>query len=242
MGNIWKGNFYNKIVLSILLISSFNSYCQENIKIYINGIWNISGDDDSYLIYNDGKEYFISKKDKKIDDSTYNSYFIMDVDSSFRNGNYTDYYPLKKDDLFKKNSLSFKNDYLDIMIVFLAKEELKDDINDYSKIYLSLKKDKFNTIEINNGKQYPNIDFYNRTNTAPRIIYDFYKRIAKDRFFVINKKQSTIHKSINIPSSIYILKGDEIEILEEKDEWLRVRFYGKKIVEGWIKKSDVDKN
>jgi SH3-like domain-containing protein len=39
---------------------------------------------------------------------------------------------------------------------------------------------------------------------------------------------------------MYLIKGDEVEVLEEKGEWLKVRYYGKKIIEGWIKKSDVE--
>jgi SH3-like domain-containing protein len=39
---------------------------------------------------------------------------------------------------------------------------------------------------------------------------------------------------------MYLIKGDEVEVLEEKGEWLKIRYYGKKVVEGWIKRSDVD--
>jgi hypothetical protein len=44
---------------------------------------------------------------------------------------------------------------------------------------------------------------------------------------------------VNI-TKMYLLKNDEVEILDIKDEWLKIRFYGKKIIEGWIKKSDVE--
>ncbi|WP_435357990.1 hypothetical protein [Emticicia sp. SJ17W-69] len=54
--------------------------------------------------------------------------------------------------------------------------------------------------------------------------------------------KSTIYSIPNKPSKMYLLKNDEVEILEEKDEWLKIRFYGKKIIEGWIKKSDVEMN
>jgi len=39
---------------------------------------------------------------------------------------------------------------------------------------------------------------------------------------------------------MYLLKNDEVEVLEEKEDWLRIRYYGKKTIEGWIKKSDVE--
>ena len=39
---------------------------------------------------------------------------------------------------------------------------------------------------------------------------------------------------------MYLLKGDVVEILQEKDDWLQIRYYGKKTIEGWIKKGDVE--
>ena len=41
-------------------------------------------------------------------------------------------------------------------------------------------------------------------------------------------------------SKNYLKKGDEVEVLEEKNIWLKIRFYGSKIIEGWIKKSDIE--
>ncbi len=39
---------------------------------------------------------------------------------------------------------------------------------------------------------------------------------------------------------MYLLKDDIVEIIEEKEDWLHIRYYSKKVVEGWIKKSDVE--
>jgi len=39
---------------------------------------------------------------------------------------------------------------------------------------------------------------------------------------------------------MYLLKGDVVEILQEKDDWLQIRYYGNKTIEDWIKKSDVE--
>lgn len=56
---------------------------------------------------------------------------------------------------------------------------------------------------------------------------------------LIKVSKSIIYDSPNSPTKMYLIKGDEVEILEEKEEWLNVRYYGKKIIEGWIKKSDI---
>jgi len=31
-----------------------------------------------------------------------------------------------------------------------------------------------------------------------------------------------------------------VEVLETKDIWIKIRYYGNKTIEGWIKKSDVE--
>lgn len=50
--------------------------------------------------------------------------------------------------------------------------------------------------------------------------------------------QSSIYFSPGKPTKMYLQKGDEVEVMEEKGEWLHIRYYGKKIIEGWIKKKD----
>ena len=61
-------------------------------------------------------------------------------------------------------------------------------------------------------------------------------------FFSIKKIRDKVflHTTPNKSTKMYLLKGDEVEIIEEKDEWLKIRYYGKKTIEGWIKKSDVE--
>lgn len=77
-----------------------------------------------------------------------------------------------------------------------------------------------------------------------------YKKGIKDKknylknFFNMDFKEIKIAKSIiyktpNNPTKMYLLKGNEVEVLEQKDNWLRIRYYGNKTIEGWIKKEDV---
>jgi len=72
--------------------------------------------------------------------------------------------------------------------------------------------------------------------------WDTYVKFLQLKVVKIKTSKSTIYNIPDLYTKMYLLKNDEVEILEEKDEWLRVRFYGKKIVEGWIKKSDVEMN
>ncbi|WP_435355899.1 hypothetical protein [Emticicia sp. SJ17W-69] len=72
----------------------------------------------------------------------------------------------------------------------------------------------------------------NNFNNLNSIVFSTKK--IKDKVF-LNTTPNTLTK-------MYLLKGDEVEIIDEKDEWLKIRYYGKKTVEGWIKKSDVEDN
>ena len=63
-----------------------------------------------------------------------------------------------------------------------------------------------------------------------RYLFDFKKVTSK----------TMINLSPNNPTKMYLIKGDEVGILEEQGEWFKIRYYGKKVVEGWIKRSDVD--
>ena len=58
--------------------------------------------------------------------------------------------------------------------------------------------------------------------------------------YIVKVTKSIIYSTPNKPTKMYLLKGDEVEILQEKDDWLQIRYYGKKTIEGWIKKSDVE--
>ena len=57
------------------------------------------------------------------------------------------------------------------------------------------------------------------------------KKIKQEKVFIfLNPDKVT---------KMYLVKGDEVEILEKIDNWFKVRYYGKKIIEGWIKQVDI---
>ncbi|SFQ34977.1 hypothetical protein SAMN04515674_115149 [Pseudarcicella hirudinis] len=67
------------------------------------------------------------------------------------------------------------------------------------------------------------------------IRYKFIDKVASVKIL-----KSTIWSTPNHPTKQYLLKGDEVEILETQDDWLKIRYYGSKTIEGWIKKTDVE--
>jgi hypothetical protein len=102
-------------------------------------------------------------------------------------------------------------------------------------------------IEFNFGSQ---PDEYKKVNKIPDYVLLSLKKNKEDwikyldfiehKELKIEASKSTIHILPRKPTKMYLLNGDEVEIIEEKDEWLRIRYYGKKVIEGWIKKSDVE--
>jgi len=69
---------------------------------------------------------------------------------------------------------------------------------------------------------------------------DYLKDFFNMEFKEIKATKSIIYSTPNKPTKMYLLKGDVVEILQEKDDWLQIRYYGNKTIEDWIKKSDVE--
>jgi hypothetical protein len=57
--------------------------------------------------------------------------------------------------------------------------------------------------------------------------------------FILSTKQP-LYKSPSIKTKMYLIKGDQVEVLEEKDNWLHILYHGKKDIKAWIPKSAVE--
>jgi hypothetical protein len=55
----------------------------------------------------------------------------------------------------------------------------------------------------------------------------------------ILSEKTGIYSSPGIPTRMYLIKGDVVTVLEEKNGWLRIEYEGKRVVTGWIKKQAV---
>ena len=56
----------------------------------------------------------------------------------------------------------------------------------------------------------------------------------------ISCEKAIIHSFPNIPTGMYLIKGDMVIVLEEREGWLKIEYEGKKkVVTGWIKKEEV---
>jgi hypothetical protein len=61
------------------------------------------------------------------------------------------------------------------------------------------------------------------------------------------KNKSIIHSSPNRPTKMYLIQNDPVEVVEEQDNWLKIKYYPEKkgewmgkVIQGWIKKTDVE--
>ena len=52
--------------------------------------------------------------------------------------------------------------------------------------------------------------------------------------------KQALYKTPTEITKMYLLKGDKVEILEEKDDWLYILYKGKKEIKAWIPKSAVE--
>ncbi len=100
------------------------------------------------------------------------------------------------------------------------------------KGYLSIDKLQSDVFTINQGSEFCKGSYAK-----------FLWRIVSDTTTLsktIQIEKSTIYTSPNIPTKMYLVKFDEVEVIAEKDNWLHIKYYGKKIVEGWIRKKDTE--
>jgi hypothetical protein len=73
------------------------------------------------------------------------------------------------------------------------------------------------------------------------------EKVLDKTFMKIMNTKATIYSSPDRATKMYLLKNDPVELIEKKDNWLKIKYYPEKngertgkTIEGWIKKSDVE--
>jgi len=102
------------------------------------------------------------------------------------------------------------------------------------------------TIAGNNPSEYIKIE--RLPSSALKLLYNRGKKEDKDyieKYLDIKVKEVQVNKSIiysepGTATKMFLIKGDIATVLEEKGEWLKIEFLGKRLVTGWIKKEDVN--
>ncbi|MNR23871.1 hypothetical protein D3C85_1409210 [compost metagenome] len=47
--------------------------------------------------------------------------------------------------------------------------------------------------------------------------------------------------AVTQPTKMYLIKGDKVEILSQDGQWVKIRYYGKATIEGWLRIDDIGK-
>ncbi|MFD2240361.1 SH3 domain-containing protein [Flectobacillus roseus] len=145
--------------------------------------------------------------------STYNELFLLDKKDSFENT------PIKVIHLSRKNQ---HIEYLDVWDY---------ELSDYV----------INLHGLGEGASQPmNGYIYRRAQNIPKEILSAISQIQSIKVLKVSSLRCILSLSPNNPTKMYLIKGDKVEVLEEQGNWLKIRYYGKKVVEGWIKRSDVE--
>jgi hypothetical protein len=148
-------------------------------------------------------------------------------------------------DLPNIDSLKHSGDYYFEVVPFYFKYEEKRKVyveNACAQISIfTEKQDTFMNIYYDSRQQYAT---YKKLDTLPQDIQKYlvekgihvgspHKEIAADK--------SIIYAEPDKPTRMYLIKGDIVTVLEEKDGWIKMEYEGKKMITGWIKKKDTKK-
>ena len=125
--------------------------------------------------------------------------------------------------IYKNNTIRFR--------ILNPKSTIYNDNHQKTNKYLI----KGDTVEVLEEQNYfLKIKYMNIIGFIPRIDVEGYNT------FRITKSKATLHSSLSVPTKMYLLKGDDVELIDREGDWLKIRFRGKRVVEGWLKKSDVE--
>jgi hypothetical protein len=230
------------ILLLLLLCYNTHGQKQSTINQYLNGIWKIEESDiNSYEIFINNKLFYLEEPKQK--NITVTFYYCFPKVSSYTENAKTgkkQFKVLSKESIDKDRFFQVIDDSEIIEIIYYSKNDTLQNgsINHSGPDFFQINPTNHNSFIAWNYTNSQNIITYKRVISPPKFVVDFLKKITL--FRIVKSPKSIVYSLSETPTRMYLIKGDEVEILEEKDEWLRVRFYGKKIIEGWIKKSDVE--
>jgi hypothetical protein len=227
----------------ILAFLYHNSFGQEiTINKYLNGIWKMQCCSEFYEIYYDNKIYFFDKKG--IRDKSADKLYCYPMANFFSETplglNYDK--DLKPDSIDYDRQFKLIGGEEIVEIVFydeedkLANGNIKHTGPDYYQI--DPKKPNFFTMWGHENSQ--RLVYYGRVLQPSSFLVTFYKNLAQLNFKKVINLKAYLYSISRKPTKIYLIKNDEVEIIHEKEDWLYVRYFGKKVIEGWIKKSDVE--
>lgn len=237
----------------LLLISLWaNSICiaQTEVKLNIKnlqGYWVFTESDFSdYILFKDNRKleisYFINSDEVEIDGNQFGYFGFWDSEQ------HNEEQPKKLSQL----------QYSGKVIVFYDEKNIN-----YDSDGNLLKKTRQSYVTLNEDSDEPTPSVLRFYYKGTPDVYTKIRQIPNDVLIALKKKphywktytafvemvqkpinvtKATIFKSpmANQPTKMYLIKGDIVEVLRQEKGWVKIRYYGTSVVEGWLKSSDLD--
>jgi hypothetical protein len=244
-------------IISIVNILLFAQYCFAQKDTHTNiltNIWELQNEKfkeyKTYLFFDNNKIFRYEMYNNKLTQADEKDFFLNDIyyisDSTLSqfsdkitDNELASYFNHNPNTLLKDLKLDFSKKRAGLNAVHFTKNA--DTItNAHIWSYQFYDKLSFNQYGYGWTPGQPQIGYiYKVATNVPKLVSQEVLKIKSQKYLEITIPKIFINASPNKPTKIYLIKGDQVEILEEKNGWLRIRYYGKKLVDGWIKKSDL---
>lgn len=86
--------------------------------------------------------------------------------------------------------------------------------------------------EISLGSNEFHLEFLARSKN----VYHYYRMNMKP----VRVNKSSIYNAKKELTGMYLSKGDEVEVIKGGGDWIEIKYYGQRIVDGWIKREDIE--
>lgn len=220
-------NFKKRFIwLVAIIIFSITGVKSQESTSDLNGIWNNRQDSTLFYLFKDGEYLWICFNNEEG--------IIKDGFENGRYGFYSTNFDYKR---FKKSGIGLSN--ISIESDSLAIVNSKGSFLGY----------EFETGDrIINLYNY-NTFFFQKLFVLPQKAINQLRLIAKQKHIeiekflysieTIGKDKAKIYSVPDVATKMYLVKGDKVKIIEQKNGWLKFEYRGTRIIKGWVKIGDL---
>jgi len=226
---------------------------KESINKVLNSVWSLENEKyenyRTFLYFFENKIYRLGLANEKLTQSEnfllWDLNFLSDstikiIDEQITDEELATFFNKNPSLLFKDTLIDFRSQIISVNAIHLNKTQ--DTIN-YGHVwtYQFYNKQMFSQYGYGWTPGQPQTGYiYNIATNIPKLVLIEIQKINSANFLTIKVTKANIYLNPSKKGKMYLLKGDIVELLEAQKNWLHIRYYGKKVVEGWIKKSDVE--
>lgn len=239
-----------KSIFGIVLIFSYfttNAQLKDSANIILNNIGQLECNtctNDQYHIYENYTRYQIEYNKISNSLSLTSELYFFPTDKVIKEISNTDFQPtsIKKAVLQNTSSLNkdlyVMNNTFDIILYEKSKVAYANAANIN---FLSVTKYLLSYYGDSPGQ--PQEGFlYVKNLDIPTIVKKEIIKLKSKKLISIKVEKSFLYDNQLRKTKNYLIKGDKIEVLKKNANYCKVRFYGNKIIEGWVNNNDITTN